>query len=356
MFHDKMTSKERMKAYVEGKEVDRLPCFPLLGESGASLFDVKLSEYYWDPKKLSHVEIETFKMFQGDGVDISTGLKGIGEALGAKVAYPQDNLCMLTEPSIKDYSDIDGLDVINPYKDGRLPILLNAMELTLEAVDDEANVSAGIAGPMSVAASIIGTERLMKDIRRNPEGVWKVLDLSVQSNLAYVEVVHREFGIPIGIGDPVASMSLMSKATFHKYALPFLSELVDGIIRITGKKPSLHICGKTKAIWEYLPLLNISSFSVDNVEDLSELREAIGDRLMIIGNIKPVETLYQGTKEEVIAESKRCIDIAIDSPNGYALAPGCQIPVGTNPENIIAMLDTARTYGKNAKIGKKASA
>lgn len=347
---DQMTAKERMTAYSKGEEVDRLPCFTFLGDTGTSLFGICPPEYYFSAEVMKDLEVKVYQTFKDDGISISTGLRGISEALGGEVEYPQNGLAYLKKPAIESYAELSNLPVTNPYKDGRLPILLKAIDLVKKAVGDEVNVSAGIAGPLSVAASIRGADHLMRDMIKEPEKVHELLEFSTECNLKFVEAAYNESGVNIGMADPVASCSLISKKTFREFAKPYLSKSADAIKKITGLAPSLHICGKTKAIWPELLDLDISSFSVDNVEDIRELKETIGHKFFLVGNVKPVETLKLGTAEDVMAEAKECIDKAIDSPKGFALAPGCQTPFNTPIENIHALINAARLYGSKAKI------
>ena len=41
-----------------------------------------------------------------------------------------------------------------------------------------------------------------------------------------------------------------------------------------------------------------------------------------------------------------CIDKAIDSPKGYILSTGCQIPKGTPIENVEIFMEAGRKYGR----------
>lgn len=89
----------------------------------------------------------------------------------------------------------------------------------------------------------------------------------------------------------------------------------------------------------------IDTLSIDNVEDLEEAKNIAGKRVCISGNVDPVYIMNKGTREEVINATKECIKKGYNSPNGFVLSTGCQIPLNSPIENIDAMMDTARTYG-----------
>lgn len=115
--------------------------------------------------------------------------------------------------------------------------------------------------------------------------------------------------------------------------------------------PSIHVCGFTKDRWQDIVDTGISSFSVDNCEDMKELKLQFGNEIGIVGNVSPVDVLRNGTCEEVVYEIKKCILQAGDSPKGFTLSPGCTVPINTPRENIIAMMNAASIYGKDARKG-----
>lgn len=339
-----------MSAYFNGETVDRLPCITMLGENAAKAFDASMIDYYFSPELMKDVEIAAYREFKGDGINVSVGLQGMSEALGGTISYSDKELYVVKSPAINSIDEIDNLELVNPYEDGRLPVLLKAVGLIKKEVGNEVNVSVGVAGPMSVASAIRGTAPFLKDLIRKPKKAHELIAFAMECNLQFIKAAHENFGTTISIGDPVSSASIIGERYFSEFAGPYLEKYIDSIYYITGSKPTLHICGETKPYWNYISELNIAGFSVDNVEDMEELKDAVGDKIFIIGNVDPVNTIRFGTPQDVLDESKKCIDKALNSPKGFALAPGCQIPLNTPKENIKALVDAARLYGQNAKI------
>ena len=77
-------------------------------------------------------------------------------------------------------------------------------------------------------------------------------------------------------------------------------------------------------------------FSCDTAVDLAVAKANIGDRMALMGNVAPVNTLMQGTPEDVRRESYECIEKA-GLDGGFILSSGCEIPRDTPDENTIAM-------------------
>ena len=72
----------------------------------------------------------------------------------------------------------------------------------------------------------------------------------------------------------------------------------------------------------------------------------VGDKLPIVGNVDPVEVMMLGSIEDVYKAVRCCIEDAYDSPKGYLLSTGCGIPINSPIENIDALMDAGRKYGK----------
>ena len=249
-------------------------------------------------------------------------------------------------------NDFDKLIEFDPYKN---EFLKSRLELAKRIKDryPDLPISTSTNGPLSAAQSIRPVELILKDMRKNKENLHRLIELALDCCIKWVEAFTKEFGsISFSFGDPVASSSLISKKMYDEYAFPYQARLVNAVYEITGNKPVCHICGKSKELWEDLGRLNISGYSVDNVEDIGELKEVLGDKMLIIGNIAPVEVMNLGTVDDVIEAVKNCIIKAADSPKGYLLHTGCDVPIKTPLSNLEAYIYAVKKYGRNARIGR----
>ncbi|MHB9948184.1 methylcobamide--CoM methyltransferase [Clostridium botulinum] len=345
MIKEEMTPKERIVAFSKGEEIDRIICVPDMGVTMAPFIGVTARDYYHSAQLMADLEIALFKRLRHDGVSISTSLRGVAEAMGSKVGYPEYGISYLIEPAINSIDEIESLKVIDPLKDGNLPTLLEAIKLTRDALMDEVDVGAAMSGPFSVAASVVGTENLLKWMIKYPKKVHTLMDIVAESNNRYIEEVAK-LGVSIGFADPVSSTSLISPKQFREFSLPALRKNINKIKEKTGGAPGIHICGKSKELWEDVVNAGISNFSIDNAEDLEEAKNIMGDRVVITGNVPPVDIVYRGNKEAIFKSVKECIKKGHDSKKGYILSTGCQIPMHTPIENIEMFMEAGKTYGK----------
>ena len=350
---EEMTPEERGKAYAAGKEVDHIP-YSLLGAGPAIAVNFGYSSKEADEnldiaKEVIRIQETEYGI---QGLNIGLGLRTLGAALGSELKIPEIGTDYVQKYVLADYGKLEQLEEENPRTNPLFHSMIYRMHRLKETFPDMP-VSTGVTGPISTAAAIRPLDKILRDTVKEQEKLKRLLKLSVEKSLEWIKMFCEEFGrVPAGFSDPVTCMNILSKKQFDAFSKPYMNELVEGIIEITGYEPSVHICGKTQPIWDDLKMMRLSSFSIDNCEDLGEAKQVLGNEMQICGNVPPVEVMREGTIDDVIEACKVCIKKGADSPRGYLLDTGCQVPIGTPRENMDAFIYAARRYGKNARMGK----
>jgi len=342
---DQMTARERGKAFMEGKPIDRIPCNLFIGDYAAKLIGAKVSDLHLSVEKNVAAQIAAHKIYETEGAGAAVGLGGIAEAIGSKLGFPEQGAPYVRDFAVKEYADLDNLSVPHPVKGGRFSHVLQITERLLEELGDEVPISVGVPGPFTTAGNLRGTQNFMRDLYKNPELAHRLLRLAADSTISFVKEAAK-LDVSISIADPTASGSVISENQFKDFAFPYLKELVEAIIKAGKSKPTLHICGNTKKIWRYMADTSAGMLSLDNQVDLGEAKQAVGDRVVLVGNVRPTDTMYLGTPADVEANVRECLQKAYDNPKGYILALGCGLPIRTPPENVHALTNAARKYGQ----------
>jgi len=130
----------------------------------------------------------------------------------------------------------------------------------------------------------------------------------------------------------------------RKYVFPWYEELAS----ICRKKDLLFILHSDGNIWPILEdLISIGFQAIHPIDptsmDINEVKEKVGRRLGIIGNIH-TDLLASGTPGEVRELTKKRIR-EIAPGGGYALGSGNSVPNWVQFENYQAMRETALKYG-----------
>lgn len=350
---EEMTPQERADAYLRGEETDCLP-YGLLAPEDA------LAHIWGYTKGQVHrsfdVRCEMIRRKKEEygfsGLSIPLGLRGIGAAVGSVLEYPENAVDYVKEYFAMDYDILGSLETFDVEKNEFLSRKLEEGKKLMELFPNM-GISTDVAGPFSTVIAMRPIEYVLRDLRKRPDKVRQLLSYAVECSLKWVEKFHQETGsTAVGFADPVTTTDILGKKDFQQFSKPYMKELIDGIIKITGNAPSVHICGHTKGIWKDLMEIGVDNFSIDNCEDLKEAKEIMGRKVFLSGNVAPVDIMRLGTIDMVIDAVRNAIFKGGDSPCGYMLMTGCQVPIGTPKENIDAYIYAARKYGRGARIGK----
>lgn len=346
-------NEDRLQRYLKGEKVDCLPynlfgAELIIGESLGYTTSMISNDF---EKYCEIIQIKRDEYGLEDLL-VGTGLRTIGEALGSKMHAPEHGIESVKEYVLMDYKDFDKLSVIDPYKN---PVISGILDQGKKLKDrfPDLSITASIKSSISAASAIRPTEKILVDTRKNKKELHQLLELCLESNLKCVEAFNETFEpARVIVSDPVASNNLLSKDQYMEFAYPYFTRLIEGIKERTGLECGSHICGETRYIWEELKESDLLYFSVDNCESLKEAKEVLGDTMMVVGNVPPVDVFRLGSIDDVINYVKKSVEECSDSPKGLMLMSGCDIPLGTPLDNIKAFVYAAKTYGKGARIGQ----
>ncbi|NSW83294.1 MAG: uroporphyrinogen decarboxylase [Syntrophothermus sp.] len=340
---EEMTPRERMEALAQGKDLDRIPCCPIIGEYPSIIFGVSIASYLHSAKLMADAQVFAFEFFGYDSVGMGPDYLGLAEAMGSELKYYADERPQLARPCLVDVESLSRLKPVDPEKDGRLPLYLEALARVNERIGRYVKVGSGVGGPFTVAACLRGTEEFLKDLRRNPEFAHSVLELTTQSVINYMDACLKR-GFSCSLGEPLASSSVIGPAHFREFVKPYLARISEWFKKRTGRGPSLHICGLTRPIWVDMIETGVSQISLDEKEDIGEAKKELGSKVIVKGNVPPVTVLLNGTPETVIETATECLQKAFDSPKGFILSSGCTVPLATPPANVHALMEATKRF------------
>lgn len=338
-----MTPLQRLAAYGRGEPIDRLPCVPIVGNTAARVIGERVSRLRHDGRLLARAQVAAYRRFGHDGVRIFTDLYVQAEAMGARVAEPEDETAHLAAPAVTDAAGIDRLRVPDPRRDGNLPVFLEAMSIAVQEIGAEVPVTGALTAPFTNASFLVGADELARLTLRAPRTVHRLCELSLEGCLRYADAM-LDLGCTPSLTDPMSSCSVVSPRAFRELSLPYLRRLVDHV-HARGKAVTLHICGNTAPIWEAMADTGADCLSLDDQVDLAAAKERVGARVRLMGNVRPSEVMLQGTPAEVRRAVHACVAAALGTPRGHVVASGCSLATETPFANIDAMMAAVAELG-----------
>lgn len=348
-----LSAQERNMLYMQGKEVDCLPYSLLSHEALADIWGFTVEELRHSFEAKCALLERKRDLYDEVGISGALGLRGLSEALGSKLIYPENSEEIVVDPILMNYEKLDSLEEFEVRKN---EVLMKKMEEMHRLIDYFPDMPAfgGVAGPMSTAISLRPIELVLRDMKKRPEQLHRLLEFCVSASLKWVKTLNEEFSITsVSIADPATTTDILGYDYYREFSYPYIKKLFDGIMKITNQVPSLHICGHSKKILKDLADIGFNNFSLDNCESLEEIKNLVGNRMLLGGNIDPVDIMRNGTIDDVIEATKQVIYYGSDNPCGYIVMPGCQVPIGTPLENIDALRYAVREYSKGAVKGKR---
>jgi uroporphyrinogen decarboxylase len=341
MHEDRMSPKERIGAFLSGQPLDRFPCVPLVLNHSARVAGVQVGDHNRDGRIMGQCHVKAYRRYGQDLITIFSDTAVTAEAMGTQLYYPGDDVPRVQTPAVSDPGDLSRLVRATP-DDGRLPVYIEAIRTAVAEIGDEVFVTCCLAAPFTTAACLRGTDQLARDLYRNKELAHHLLRMSLDVSKDVVDAVVDAGGIPIVV-DPVATGSVLGERQFREFALPYLQELHAHIAR-RNLPPMLHICGQTSRILDAMIESTAALLSLDDIP-MAEARDRAGDRVALMGNVRPAQTLLQGTPDDVRREVRALCEVGRTCARGFVLGSGCEVPIGTPSQNIEAMMGAAREYG-----------
>ncbi len=197
------------------------------------------------------------------------------------------------------------------------------------------------------AQSSRGFENFLADMAAEPEAAKALLQRIMDKNMVMLENALEAEGVDgILLGSDWGSQRGLLIGRHMWMDMIYEGEKREyDVIREAGKQVWIHSCGD---IWELLPDLCGMGVSVLNplqpeCMNIGDIKRVYGERLCFWGGISTQRTLPYGTPQQVAEETRAVIEL-LSAGGGYISSPAQDIQDDVPYENIVALLDTVRSF------------
>jgi uroporphyrinogen decarboxylase len=197
-----------------------------------------------------------------------------------------------------------------------------------------------------------GLENAMMDTLINPDFLNGTLDRIDAIQTVMLERMMQELGDLLDIvfiSDDMGMQEnlLISLPSWETFFKPRLKNWCD-LIHSYGKKVLFHTDGASFPIIPGLiecgvDILNPIQHVCRGME-MPRLKELFGKDLIFHGGVENQHVLPRGTVEEVVRETVNCLETLGGGGEGYICCSCHNAQAGTPLENILAMIETVKTY------------
>ena len=198
-----------------------------------------------------------------------------------------------------------------------------------------------------------GFEQALIDLADDPEFVHalmaRLLEINKTATGRFLDLVGRDIDV-LRMSDDLGTQRglVMSLDMYRRLVKPYFREYVRFCRSRTDARIFFHSCGDVADLIGDLVEVGVDVLNpvqVAALGDTATLKARFGDRIAFWGGIDTQHVLPHGSVADVEEEVRRRIrDFA--PGGGYVIASVHNIQPDVPPENILAMADAARRYGR----------
>ena len=325
-----MKGLELIKKAFALQPVERVPWVPFVGVHGGFLTGVDAETYLKSAEEVVKGVSKAIEEYNPDGIPIVFDLQIEAEILGCKLQWAPHNPPAVVSHPLAEGKLLKDLQI--PTKtDGRVGVALEAAK-QLRIKHPDIALYGLITGPFTLALHLMGTDIFVK-LFEAPEEVSEVMEFCTKVGIKMSEYLMDAGCDIIAVVDPMTSQ--IDPLTFETFVTPYVSEIFS-FVREKKKLSSFFVCGHAQQNIEAMCDCRPDNVSIDENIPLDFVKAiALNKGISFGGNMKLTVVLLMGDEDDVREDALSCLDLG--GKTGFILAPGCDLPMETPPQNIKAI-------------------
>jgi uroporphyrinogen decarboxylase len=352
-----MNSRERMMTSLAGGRPDQVPVFLRDLTLGLDVAGFTTPEVCaggpnggYHASKSAQAVVTCWEKFRPDAMVGSIHDLGADvEALGGRTDFPEFGVPRIVKEPFADKTRLIKARVPRMDMDGRLPGILHAHELVIQRIGSEAAVCANVEGPLTKAANLRGTEKLMRDFAHDPGFAADMVAFATDISISHIHFLAQAGADFVFVAAATDGPVIVSPSIYLQYTIPHLKRMVLAAAAV-GLKLIFHPHGrftekKFRSLVNSALEAGISGFQFPENCDLAVAKKLWGAQTTILGGIDIPTVLYPGPPKKIRDEVRRCLAQAADG-GAYVFMPSCSLHRGDPMDHIEAMVAAVREFGR----------
>lgn len=332
--------KERFEKALRGEAIDMVPVCSVTQTGTVELMEMAGS--YWpqanyDAEKMATLALAGYEIAGFENVRCPFCTTVLAETLGCTVAEGSiDIQPYVTDFPCKKKTDVKNITVPDLLLESRrTSVVLDAVGILKEKVGEDVPVVAGLVGPAGLASMLAGMRNYLMWFVTNPEVLEELMGTLTDVCIEYANGLLERGADAVTLIDSEAGPDIIAPDMFQASVFSLYKKFCREVkgLRI------LHMCGDATAVLDPLADAGFEGISIEEKVEVSFAKKIVGNRIRLIGNVSPSNTLLTKGPEEIIIEATACLEDGID-----ILAPGCGLAPQTPLENIKSLIKARDIY------------
>jgi len=340
-----MNGYQRIAAALRGEPADSTPVMLHNFMMAAREAGLTMRQFRSDPRHIARAFRESVERYGFDGILVDVDTATLADAVGVPVAYPEDEPAVCRGARLASLFEVDQLPPPDVGRHPRIQIWLEAVRLLKRDFSGQVFIRGNCdQAPFSLASLMRSAEGWMLDLMEpdSEAAAFRLLDYCHAAATQFLRLMAATGCDMLSNGDSSAGSSLISPRLHCKFAHSYETRLA-AFSHDLGLPYAQHVCGNARPILADLVATGADAIELDFKTDSQAAHDALAGRATLIGNIDPTGVMAQGTPELIAEKCRELMAIFADSPR-LILNAGCALPATTPPENLRAMIRTARGH------------
>lgn len=335
-----------MKAIVAGDNIRSFPVALLVDSPWIAPYqNISTIDYLTDPQMWFQANknlVEEFpEIIFVPGFWVEMGMAAEPSGFGCKINFYNDKTPTVRHLFSSPKVSLE-LEVPNPLADGLMPIILNYFQKQKKRVEGIGHpikiVSA--RGPLATASHLMGVTDFLLGLKLEPDNIHYLLKITTKTTINWLEAQSEAIGNVEAIWVLDDIMGFLSDEDYREFVHPYFKAIFDYFPHMIK---FLHNDTDNPVCYPYLEELGVDIFNFSHKCSMMEAREKVGDKIVLLGNIPPLEGLAEGTPQMVESFVKETLD-QIGPDEKVIISAGGGVSPGTTKQNIEALVQTVNNY------------
>jgi uroporphyrinogen decarboxylase len=329
-----MTGKELLLKALRGEETPRPAWLPFVGCHGGKLIGKSAADFLRSADLLVEGLKKAHELYRPDGLPVTFDLQLEAEILGCELHWADEvPPAVITHPHADartTIADLPELDRTN----GRLPMVMSALETLDRDLGEEVAFYGLICGPFTLALHLRGND-IFLDMFDRPDDVKQLIGYCADIGIRMASLYLSHGASVIALVDPMTSQ--ISSEHFETFVTQGVNKVFDWI-RDNDGLSSMFVCGDVTRNLEIMCRTHADNICVDEQISMDDLRRLCAENEKSFGgNIRLTAVLLLGDEDDARREAVDIIDRS--GSKGFILAPGCDLPYHTPEKNLQAVAE-----------------